>query len=147
LEDYSCRVQLLELAAISPPSEVPAMARKSVDRGCIGMTLISQLQQVLARRALTAALLLAGGVILAGCSAGTIADHMPTAAGGLPEGMPQRPATPAAYPAVHDLPPKRDSTVLTDEEQKKLEDDLIAARNRTSGAAAATKPAGSARNP
>jgi hypothetical protein len=110
------------------------------------MTLISQSQQRLARQVLLAALLVAGGVILAGCSAGTIADHMPTAAGGLPEGTPQRPVTPAAYPAVHDLPPKRESTMLSDEEQKKLEDDLIAARNRTSGAAA-TKPAGSARNP
>src|SRR5712691_12880957 len=110
------------------------------------MTVISQSQQVLARRILTAALLVAGGAMVAGCSAGTIAEHMPTAAGGLPEDMPQRPATPAAYPAVHDLPPKRENTMLTDEEQKKLEDDLIAARNRTSGAAA-TKPAGSARNP
>ena len=98
-----------------------------------------------ARRVLAAALLVAGAVILTGCSVGTIADHMPTAAGGLPEGSPQRPATPAAYPAVHDLPPKRENTVLTDDEQKKLEDELVAARNRNSGTAA--KPAGSARNP
>jgi hypothetical protein len=90
--------------------------------------------------------LLAGAVILAGCSASTFADHMPTAAGGLPEGTPQRPATPAAYPAVHDLPPKREDTVLSYEEQKKLEDDLIAARKRAAGAAG-VKPAGSAANP
>src|SRR5262249_50396909 len=109
------------------------------------MRLISQSQQEWTRRVLPAVLLVAGGGVLAGGSAGTIADHMPTAAGGLPEGVPQRPATPAAYPAVHDLPPKRESTMLSDEEQKKLEDDLIAARNRTTGAAA--KAAGSARNP
>jgi hypothetical protein len=36
---------------------------------------------------------------------------------------------------VHDLPPKRDDTVLSYEEQKKLEDDLIAARKRAAGAA------------
>lgn len=75
---------------------------------------------------------------------------MPTAAGGLPEGTPQRPATPAAYPAVNDRPPKRDSPMLTDEEQRKLEDDLVAAGKRASGAtsgAAGAKPAGTARNP
>src|SRR6476661_5041667 len=67
---------------------------------------------------------------LAGCSA-MIADHTPTALGGLPEGAPQRSARPSAYPAVHDMPPRRGSVVLTDTEQKKLQDDLIAARNRT----------------
>ena len=68
-----------------------------------------------------------------------IADHLPTAAGGLPEGVPERPTKPTAFPAVHDLPPPRGSTVLTDAEQKKLEDDLIAARTRTGEAA---KPVG-----
>jgi len=58
---------------------------------------------------------------------------MPAAVGGLPESTPQRPATPATYPAVHDLPPPRATTILTDAEQKKLEDDLIAARNRAEG--------------
>jgi hypothetical protein len=37
------------------------------------------------------------------------------------------------------MPPPRGSTVLTDAEQKKLEDDLIAARNRTASEA---KPVG-----
>ena len=115
------------------------------------MMLISQSQHVRLRRAGAPALLLACAVILSGCSAGqTIADHMPTAVGGLPEGTPQRPSTPAAYPAVHDRPPKRDSPMLTDQEQRKLEEDLVAAGKRASGAsgeAAAAKPAGSARNP
>lgn len=40
------------------------------------------------------------------------------------------------YPAVHDMPPPRATTVLTDAETKKLESDLIAARNRAAEAAA-----------
>jgi hypothetical protein len=90
---------------------------------------------------LAAALCVCAAAILAGCSTGTMGDNMPTAAGGLPENTPQRPATPAAYPAVHDMPPPR-TNMLTDEEQKKLEADLVAARDRAAG-----KPAGSARNP
>jgi hypothetical protein len=74
-------------------------------------------------------------VVLAGCS--TVGDHLPTAAGGLPEGAPARPANPAAYPAVHDVPPQRPQSVLTEAEQQKLESDLIAARNRAAGAARA----------
>jgi hypothetical protein len=119
------------------------------------MMLISQSQHARSRRVVASALLssalLACAAILSGCSTGSlIADHMPTAAGGLPEGTPQRPATPAAYPAVNDRPPKRDSPMLTDEEQRKLEDDLVAAGKRASGAtsgAAGAKPAGTARNP
>jgi hypothetical protein len=68
-----------------------------------------------------------------------IADHLPTATGGLPEGPPERPSKPSAYPAVHDMPPPRRSTVLTEAEQKELEDDLVAARNRTASEA---KPVG-----
>jgi hypothetical protein len=85
---------------------------------------------------LAAALLLAVAAILPGCSSGgVVGDHMPTAAGGLPQGAPQRPAQPAPYPAVHDMPPPRAQTVLSDEEQKKLEDELIAARKRAVEAA------------
>ena len=40
------------------------------------------------------------------------------------------PAAPAAYPAVNDPPTPRTERVLTDEEQKKLEDDLIKSRKR-----------------
>jgi hypothetical protein len=82
------------------------------------------------RRGLAAAWLVSGSVILAGCTVGSLGDHLPTAAGGLPESAPARPATPTAYPAVHDMPPPRSENVLTDEERKKLEDDLIAARKR-----------------
>jgi hypothetical protein len=103
------------------------------------MMWILRSQQRLPRPVLVAALL-AGALGLAGCSAGSmVGDHMPTALGGLPEGAPARATKPSAYPAVHDMPPPRGSTVLTDAEQKKLEDDLIAARTRTGAAA---KPVG-----
>ena len=95
---------------------------------CLRMPLPVGMHRIIPRRLLAA--LIAGSFGLAGCSA-MIADHTPTALGGLPDGAPQRSARPSAYPAVHDMPPRRGSVVLTDTEQKKLEDDLIAARNRT----------------
>ena len=69
---------------------------------------------------------------LAGC--GSIADKfsqvMADAPGiGLPAGTPERPVTPAAYPAVHDMPPARPAA-LTGAEQIKMEDELVSARNR-----------------
>ena len=101
------------------------------------MMWISRSQQGFPRSALVA-MLIAAAVGLAGCSAGSmVGDHMPTALGGLPEGAPQRATKPSAYPAVHDMPPPRGSTVLTDAEQKKLEDDLIAAGTRTGASARA----------
>ena len=48
---------------------------------------------------------------------------------GLPTGAPQRPVTPAAYPAVHAMPPARPAA-LTGAEQIRMEDELVAARNR-----------------
>src|SRR5262249_13556510 len=106
------------------------------------MMLISRSQRPVPRHALAAALV-AVAVILAGCSAGsTVADHLPTALGGLPDGTPQRPDTSRAYPAVHDMPPPpaippaRATPVLTDGKTKKLESDLVAARNRAAEAAA-----------
>jgi hypothetical protein len=101
------------------------------------MTSRSRSHWPVARCAFAAALFAAAGV-LGGCSAGsTVADHLPTALGGLPEGTPQRPNTTSAYPPVHDMPPPRATTVLTDAEQTKLESDLAAARNRAAEAAKA----------
>jgi Spy/CpxP family protein refolding chaperone len=106
------------------------------------------------KRMVAAALLLGGVVLLAGCTASSVTDYVPTAAGGMPEGAPQRSANPPAYPAVNDTPRRRDSAVLTDEEQTRLENDLAKARDRLSGQggsagkdASAAKPAGSGRNP
>ena len=85
-------------------------------------------------RFLAAALLIAGSASLAGCSSSMMADHL------LPKGTPSRPATPPAYPAVNDPPTPRTERVLTDEEQKKLEDDLMKSRKRVQDGA---KPASS----
>src|SRR5262249_10334440 len=101
-----------------------------------GMMLISRSQRPVPRRALAAALA-AGAVVLAGCSAGSmVADHLPNAVGGLPEGTPQRPTTSTPCPGVPDVPPPRATRVLTDAETKRLESDLVAARNRAAEAAA-----------
>ena len=109
------------------------------------MVLISRSRRPAPRRAFAAALA-AGAIVLTGCSAGgMVADHLPHAVGGLPDGTPQRPATSMPYPAVNDMPPPRATTVLTDAETKKLESDLVAARNRAAEAAA--KPAGDADKP
>jgi hypothetical protein len=77
--------------------------------------------------------MIGGGVILGSCS--TVGDHIPTAADGLPAGVPPRPTESGSYPPVHERPPPRGQAVLTPEEQKKLEEDLIAARKRASDAA------------
>ena len=50
--------------------------------------------------------------MLTGCGS-IIADHLPTAVGGLPEGGPDRPTKQSHFPAVHDFPAPRASTVLT----------------------------------
>ena len=79
------------------------------------------------------ALTLAAG--LAAC-ASTVAD-LPPQLGGLPAGTPERPATPVAYPAVHDMPPPRPNTVLTEAERKKAEAELAELRARQEKQAAA----------
>ncbi len=82
------------------------------------------------------ALALAAG--LGGC-ASTVAD-LPPQLGGLPAGTPARPAEASAYPAVHDMPPPRPNTVLTEAERKKAEADLAELRARQEKQAAqATK--------
>ena len=85
---------------------------------------------------------------LAGCS--SVVDNIPSSVGGLPEGTPQRPATPTAFPSVHDMPPARQDTALSEAESKRLREDLKNTRNKvvspeaTGGTAG---NAGSARNP
>ncbi len=78
-------------------------------------------------------------VVLAGCSS-TFAD-LPAQLGGLPAGTPERSAAPAAYPAVHDMPPPRPNTVLTAEQQKQAEAELAALRARQAQQAAAAQKA------
>jgi hypothetical protein len=68
----------------------------------------------------------AGAGPLASCS--TMGGDIPTAVGGLPQDAPERPAAAPAYPAVHDMPPPRNSTVLTEEEKKRVEAELAVMR-------------------
>ncbi|MGA2565384.1 MAG: hypothetical protein ABSF41_01000 [Pseudolabrys sp.] len=49
---------------------------------------------------------------------------------GLPAGTSERPATPYVYPAVHDMPPGRETPPMTEEQQVILEKDLTAVRAR-----------------
>jgi hypothetical protein len=62
-----------------------------------------------------------------------VADHLPASMGGLPEGTPARPQASGVYPAVHDVPPDRETTTLSEYEQKRLENDLLQARDRLTG--------------
>lgn len=92
-----------------------------------------------------AALGLAG--ILAGCAPGPIIDRLPGELG-LPAGAPARPETPYEYPAVHEMPPNRASSPLSEEEQVRLEKELINVRDRQEGRPQATKNAApKAKNP
>lgn len=63
-----------------------------------------------------------------GCSTSAI-DSIPQWAGGKPESAPERPATAMEYPPVNDRPPARDSRVVSEEEQAKIERELAAARD------------------
>ena len=95
---------------------------------------------------LSAALLGGFALALAGCASAplsTIGDSMPASMGGLTADTPERPATPVAYPAVHDMPPPRANTTLSAEEQIELEKQLTAVRVKqdiATGAQAAKKP-------
>jgi hypothetical protein len=55
---------------------------------------------------------------------------------GLPANAPDRPVTQTAYPAVHDIPPGRNTVILDDAAQQKMEDDLLAARAQQQAIAA-----------
>ena len=103
-------------------------------------------------RVLAAVLLVAGAVAVSGCSAShQLIDNIPPSIGGLPQGAPERAATPAQYPAVHDMPPARKDTPLTEAEKKRLKDELIASRDRAARQGTGTESTGStsggARNP
>jgi hypothetical protein len=92
-------------------------------------------------------------IVLAGCAPGPMIDRLPGELG-LPAGAPARPETPYEYPAVHDMPPNRASSPMTEDEQVKLEKDLINTRDRQEGrppgtkkgAATAKKPPKNAQN-
>jgi hypothetical protein len=70
--------------------------------------------------------------LLPACSASQFSG-MPTPLGGETADTPRESATPPAFPAVHDMPAARPVPVLTDEQQKKAEAELVAARDKQIG--------------
>lgn len=78
------------------------------------------------RQKILAAAVLAAGV--AGCAPGAVIDKLPGDMG-LPAGAPQRPATASEYPAVHDMPPPRETQPLSEDEQAKLQKELSESRD------------------
>ena len=66
---------------------------------------------------------------------------------GLPANAPVRSENAPAYLPVHDVPPPRDETVLTADEQKKIRSDLLNARDKQNAEAnALVKSTGSTSN-
>ncbi|MEP7030955.1 MAG: hypothetical protein ABI830_08500 [Pseudolabrys sp.] len=70
------------------------------------------------------------GVTLSGCSGAMMSDQLPQSMGGSPQGAPARPAVAYQYPAVHDMPPDRPTTPMSEEDQVKMENDLKNVRDR-----------------
>lgn len=99
-------------------------------------------------RPLHCLMLAAWAVALAGCSSNLNTFGDPASTGGTSTVSQARGeaagAPPPSYPLVHDMPPPRNSTILTDYEQKKLENDLVAARRKV--APDADKPAAKAKS-
>jgi hypothetical protein len=85
------------------------------------------------KRALALGALLASALALGGCSI-SIAD-LPLV--GTPADAPERPKEAGAYLPVHDLPPDREEAAMPPAERAKIQDELIAARDRQASAAAA----------
>ena len=84
------------------------------------------------------AIVIAAAAGLGGCASmsekvASTASELPVI--GLPAGAPERPAEQFAYPPVHDMPPPRSAVLLSEVEQQKMEDDLVAARDAQQKAA------------
>lgn len=93
-------------------------------------------------------MLAAWALALGGCSSNLNTFGDPASTGGastVSQARQEAPGTPPpSYPLVHDMPPPRNSVILTDYEQKKLENELIAARRRV--APDSDKPAAKAKS-
>jgi hypothetical protein len=95
-----------------------------------------------AMRSVTALALLAATIVLPACTTAPYAgDVLPSSMGGLPANAPARPEVPPPFPAIHDMPPPRTNSVLTHEERRKVEEDLVAARERQPGRPKTAPPA------
>jgi hypothetical protein len=97
-------------------------------------------------RAVAAMLVLASVQVLTGCASQSVVDNLPASMGGLPESVPKRSTEPAVYPAVHDMPPARSASPLTEEEKKRLREELAASRERAAKQGGVST-AGTARDP
>ena len=80
-------------------------------------------------RPLRAALILAAALGVAGCGS-SVGTQVPAWAGGLPPDAPQRGTARPQFPDVYDIPPRRPTRLMTEQEQASIEAELIAARNR-----------------
>ena len=102
-------------------------------------------------RTVAALLALVSALVLTGCATQTVVDNLPASMGGLPESVPKRSAEPAVYPAVHDMPPARSASPLTEAEKKRLREELAAERERAAKqggvSASGVSGSGAARNP
>jgi hypothetical protein len=85
------------------------------------------------------ALGLAAG-LLAACSSTQMTDMIPTAAGGLPENAPTRPAAAPEYPAVNAMPQRREALPLTDDEIKRTQAEMTTLRQQQEQRAAEAEP-------
>jgi hypothetical protein len=75
------------------------------------------------------------GVLMGGCAAGpsvltTAPEALPESMGGLPADAPAAPKDPYRFPAVHDMPPARSDTPMSNDKLLKAEQDLQGARDR-----------------
>jgi hypothetical protein len=64
--------------------------------------------------------------------------QLPVSAGGMPQDA-KRPRIAAAFPGVHDMPSPRNSTVLTEEEKKRVEAELAVLRAQQAQRAQSSK--------
>src|SRR5215467_783605 len=93
------------------------------------------------RKTLALAALFCAGLALAGCTS-QIAD-LPLV--GTPSDAPARPKEPGAYLPVNDLPPNRDEAAMDVKERAKIQQELVAARDRQAAAAASKNAAAAAK--
>lgn len=92
-----------------------------------------QIRMALKRHFRSGVLLACKLLLLCGCAgpaSNNLIDSVPSAIGGLAADTPERPVTPPAYPAVHDMPPPRPNTTLSAEEQIQLENEMTAVKTR-----------------
>ena len=80
-------------------------------------------------------LALAGALMLSSCANTTnmgnnLGTELPTAIGGMPATAPEPPQTAPEFPAVHDMPPPRNTKVMTEEEKKRVEAELALMREQ-----------------